>query len=203
MKKVQTGGKTISELAGSVSELSGETRDGEGEIGQNGTITIMAVDPGVKTGIAIGEFDCSPEARGKIVKQRISGSMRNEKIDGWEVEPYTVSVTGDSFWEVQVAKRIIQTWEEIEGEKLLAIEDFVLRPNLQTTDRVALSPVRITSALIALADEEDYIKLQAPSSAKGYATDERLKDWGLWYKGSTHVRDAYRHMCFALLRDSQ
>lgn len=36
--------------------------------------------------------------------------------------------------------------------------------------------------------------MQAPSEAKSFGTDEKLRACGLWYVGSDHPRDAARHL---------
>jgi hypothetical protein len=35
--------------------------------------------------------------------------------------------------------------------------------------------------------------LQTPSEAKNFITDKKLKEFGLWFKGEGHDRDAARH----------
>ena len=43
------------------------------------------------------------------------------------------------------------------------------------------------------------ITYQMASSAKGFCTDNKLKEWSLWQKGQRHSRDAIRHGCYFLL----
>lgn len=40
---------------------------------------------------------------------------------------------------------------------------------------------------------------QMAVQAKGFATDDRLKDWGFWKEGMKHSRDAIRHGIYFLL----
>ena len=40
---------------------------------------------------------------------------------------------------------------------------------------------------------------QMASTAKAFATDEKLKTWHFWEKGMRHARDAIRHGCYFLL----
>jgi len=40
---------------------------------------------------------------------------------------------------------------------------------------------------------------QLASAAKGFVTDERLEDLGLWQKGQRHARDAIRHGIYYIL----
>ncbi len=78
----------------------------------------------------------------------------------------------------------------------LVVESFILRPGKASADPAQLMPVRIAAALEALVSAD--IGYQTPSMAKGYATDERLREWGLWKVGSTHERDAIRHLAYKL-----
>lgn len=76
------------------------------------------------------------------------------------------------------------------------IEDFILR--MLTTGRDLLSPVRLTAMLCYALNKELGIEVthrQQPSEAKTVATDERLKNWGLYERdgGLEHARDADRH----------
>lgn len=77
----------------------------------------------------------------------------------------------------------------------VTIEDFILREG--TKDRSLLSPVRLKFGLEQDLHTSPYpfmLKSFQPSQAKGVATDERLKRWGLWTVGQQHARDATRHL---------
>lgn len=41
--------------------------------------------------------------------------------------------------------------------------------------------------------------MQTPQNAKGFCTDQKLKDWGFYQRGMPHARDAIRHGSFFLL----
>ena len=43
------------------------------------------------------------------------------------------------------------------------------------------------------------VHMQTPQNAKGFVTNDKLKDWNMYVKGQTHSRDAIRHGCFYLL----
>lgn len=43
------------------------------------------------------------------------------------------------------------------------------------------------------------IHYQMATTAKGFVTDDRLKEWGFWQEGMRHSRDAIRHGCYYLL----
>lgn len=71
-------------------------------------------------------------------------------------------------------------------------EDFILRTLNKSRD--TLSPVRLGFAIDHLLWERGRaVFTQQPSMAKGTATDDRLKAWGLYRPGMEHARDATRH----------
>ena len=42
-------------------------------------------------------------------------------------------------------------------------------------------------------------KLQMAQQAKGFVTDDKLKEWGMWDVGHKHARDACRHCVYYLV----
>lgn len=40
---------------------------------------------------------------------------------------------------------------------------------------------------------------QSAQQGKGFVTDDKLQDWGLWQEGQRHARDAIRHAVYYLL----
>lgn len=92
----------------------------------------------------------------------------------------------------------------------LIVEDWDSDPSFKTTDKEALSPVRIGAMLrfakamsptdtrhMLLGDAT--LTFQGRTIAKSTATDDRLKAWGL-YVPNDHIRDATRHAIVALRR---
>jgi len=41
--------------------------------------------------------------------------------------------------------------------------------------------------------------MQMAQSAKGFCSDQKLRDWGFYTTGKPHIRDAVRHGCYWLL----
>jgi hypothetical protein len=86
---------------------------------------------------------------------------------------------------------------------IVAIEDFVLI-RFESSERQGLDPVRVTSAFISILEERELnrdieIVYQSPANAKAYATNDRLRHWGVWEIGAEeHERDAMRHMLLAI-----
>ncbi len=174
-------------------------------------IAVMAVDPGGTSGVAWGVYDLNAGSVPDIIA---SGQMTG-----------CAEVTGAEEWQ---AAKIVEQWKDFEmfarikldaAGCILVFEDFILRVGRGSSDRAGLSPVRITSLVYGLlmshhvgtaapwgmdawqsALESQMIpwKLQQPSSAKNFATKERLKRWGLWEVGARHARDAWRHVALAL-----
>ena len=88
----------------------------------------------------------------------------------------------------------------------LIIEDFLLRK--RTADRELLSPVRLTAVLEWSVEDlglQMSLHRQQPSEAAAVATDDRLKDWGLYKRagGMGHARDADRHSITFLRKAKQ
>lgn len=40
---------------------------------------------------------------------------------------------------------------------------------------------------------------QMAFQAKGFVSDDKLREWGFWQKGKQHARDSIRHACYFLL----
>ena len=83
----------------------------------------------------------------------------------------------------------------------IVYEDYKIYAN--KLDSHSYSPVftlRLIGAIDAYAQEHK-IKThkQMASVAKGFVTDEKLKQWGYWESGMKHGRDAIRHGCYFLL----
>lgn len=84
----------------------------------------------------------------------------------------------------------------------IVVEGFVLRKFSRDPD--LLSPVRMGSRISLLAEIKNRadpfpIFEQQPSMAMATATDDRMRDWGLWTPGQPHANDAIRH-CITFLR---
>jgi hypothetical protein len=168
------------------------------------TICLFVIDPGQSTGLAWGRF-----VENGSVADRVKS----------RTDYHTATVTGT---EISQARNIFRLWEIFQLHAYrdglpyeLIIEDFILT-RLRSSDRSGISPVRITSALLGyrhgLADAYEFAGygpsrvvepiFQQPSDAFSYATNERLRRWGLWIPGTAkeHEREAIAHMCLRLSR---
>ena len=162
----------------------------------NGWATVIALDPGGTTGWSVMcvETDalCDPEI--SILKS----------IVHWRQGEIAI---GDEDDHVAALVELLAAWPHA----AVVIEDFILRKYLQ--GREMLSPVRITAkvgycfnrGLEGIEPPGRKIFLQQPSLAMKTATDDRLKDWGLYVRegGQGHARDATRHAITFLRRVSE
>lgn len=95
---------------------------------------------------------------------------------------------------------LLKLIEDIQPDFIL-YEDYKVYSN--KLDRHSFSSVftvRLIGAVEAYAQMNN-IKThkQMASTAKGFVTDEKLKQWGFWADGMRHGRDAIRHGCYFLL----
>lgn len=149
------------------------------------SINIFALDPGTKSGVACGIVGSS----GTVI----------ERLTGAKIK--SVTLEGDFVSQAREARRLFDRfYYGNDRDTFVVIEDFILRE--QSKDRELLDPIRVASAFLALIEGDvtlEEIHWQQPSQAMTYATNERLRHWGMWLKGSDkdleHQRDARRHLC--------
>ena len=160
-----------------------------------GVHAVMAVDPGGTTGVYAGWVDLKLTRRDTLTK----GKLRERAVE----------VTGDYLEQAKELGKIFIAFSYACNEanigvpnRHLAVEDFVLRRRQQGGATGNLTSIWVAAAFASYISglPNSEVTWQQPSSAKALATDERLRDWGLWIKGSPHKRDAARH--FALKVDS-
>jgi hypothetical protein len=156
-------------------------------------LALYVIDPGGTSGVGRGLWPAS--AFGGV---RLADIMKAGLWETWEC--------GGSVWEQ--SKELVGEYvdwmfrlgvEEPPPGRVgvrLYMEDFQLRKS----HGVDLAPVRIMGGLEALAGDFPYWEphMVPPSSHKRSYSDERLKRWGLWVRGSTHRRDAVRLLLYGL-----
>lgn len=172
---------------------------------------VMSVDPGGKTGCAVGVFRPQATVAATLRRARRKGAIKVAECSN--MDP------------VQSAWELSHTWREFKylcnvdygiplGWIWLVIEDFHTRTVLAD-----LAPVKVTWGLrtiqrIPLGLEagevrewhddvpEDGLIYQEASDAKKYATSARLRSWKLFDlgRGSEHKRDALRHLALRVSR---
>lgn len=161
----------------------------------------MAVDPGTHTGVAWAVLG----AKGTIAARLATA------LSPVESETLTGSYTQQAAWLYSLFGKIQEDSQDLSEEKGvdirldIAVEDYILT-RFDSSDREGLDPVRVTSAFNMLLAVDPYspkIELQQASDAMGYATNDRLRHWGVWVPGSQreHERDARRHLLLCAARD--
>lgn len=169
---------------------------------------IMAVDPGETTGVAQAFLNAT---RGSSTKALLRRAVRKEAVRVAQVVPAEHYV-GGPYASASIARQLHAAWLSFLFRAVnelsipvpnvyLAIEDFQLRQRSAN-----LSPVEVTHAFYMSLmgingtwpsmnmSPEGRIRTQPASEAKTYATDARLRDWGVWSIGKEHGRDATRHL---------
>lgn len=152
-------------------------------------VGVFAFDPGGTTGVGWALMD---------VKDTVAKTLRYADIQ-------TVEVTGD--WKEQARKlrdlwlAVSHEWKErgLAGQHTYLIrEDFNLY-KFRSSDKKGVYPIWISAMLEGLLDLTDVdIIAQQVVQAKRFATNARLKRWGVYVPGSEHKRDAVRHIAFKL-----
>lgn len=159
---------------------------------------ILAIDPGGTTGIAWAEVDIDEG----IMSREHEGSRT---VDGSE---YTQIVEICHLWSI-FYKRCVQEHRMPADQVDIVCEDFSPRPGRGHTDE-GIMPVRLIWGIIGyrLGQLHEYDRggwgpayspdmiMQSASQAATFATDARLKSWGLWIRGREHERSAWRHLAF-------
>lgn len=182
-------------------------------------ISLFCIDPGETNGWAWGCFGWKELRKQGVVRNLFDGARKDTgglqlgdtRLSHGEVNtyaPHRTDLIGIMDW--QAAEMLISTLEVCGGMGNrrsagavphvtdVVVEDFVLRRRTMTRD--LLSPVRITAAIYVLLAQHQWpmrVHLQSASD-KSVINDERLRALGLWVPGSTHARDAYRHLALHL-----
>lgn len=166
----------------------------------------IGVDPGETTGLCAiqlgaGSVFSHRLRAGRVLRGQVgTGSSRalGSGTPWWFREARTVrSIAGRIF-------AVAEQWGVLECCHL-AIEDFIIREN--TTDRNLLSPVRITSGLLALFEEMEGINVvphfNQASNGKVGVPDPALKKLGFYEPGQGHSNDAARQAIIVLRKMSE
>jgi len=164
-------------------------------------IAVFAIDPGKATGLASGIFDETQKSMYQVLKK--AKRLQTTTISGTPVsQARQLSARWRSF------RSLTYALDGVPLENIyMLIEDFQISPTTPPGEQI-LWAMKVTWCLVGYrhggADEWDRqvapplapveIEWQSPSQAKSYATDERLRRWGLWVKGKDHERDALRHV---------
>lgn len=166
-------------------------------------LAIMGIDPGGKTGGAQAVFHTDSQT----VEEAFKSAMYKQS---WTVEG-------------RVREQIIelnQRWRRFYKECVnigvpphlvyMAVEDYIDTPSVKSND--PLSPVKIGWGLYGMRigglhewernnngpTGPVYVHWQLAGNVKGFASNDRLKLWGVYRPGKAHECDAWRHVAFRL-----
>lgn len=174
-------------------------------------LAVFAIDPGTTTGIAW--------LLGPASAEDVPGVVRRADLYGSSL------VRGN---QLAQARDLARRWQAFRrhaafdmgippDQHQLVIEDFILI-KFNSSEKTGIDPVRMTAAFLGYrAGQADYDELhggvirdvepiyQSPSDAMTFATDRRLRRWGMWdcpQKGrdKNHIRDARRHLALRIHR---
>jgi hypothetical protein len=172
---------------GKVAVMSLFPRDWEG-----GTIEcIVGIDPGETTGLCGIRL-----GGGRNLRERVLSGMVFEGELPVARSIWGTLLLDEAAFVRSLAGRLGSLCEAWHADVLtLAIEDFILQERTQA--RSLLSPVRLTSGLLALLNDDDeynyFIVTNSANDAKHIVTDDVLKSHDLYFVGKPHARDAARH----------
>lgn len=161
-------------------------------------MAVFVVDPGKISGVGRGVFDMTLEGTAYDVYKNGVG------VETWETEgPWKEQA-------VEIADEYAEWYAGLvkQGQRLadihLICEDFQLTRRTAGGEVQMLSgswvlwPVKIAAGLECRLEPHE-VQYQQPSQVKSYATDKRLRQWGLWAPSSRdHRRDATRHLLLAI-----
>lgn len=180
-----------------------------------GTVQILAFDPGGTTGWSLFEF--SPESISAKKEHRNFHPLSN--VIRWKHGQIDCgSRRGDAVLDPERSKMDPGSSGEAAGigeilglcrswpNAAIVVEDFILDPKRFNTGRDLLSPVRITAGIhYDLWLQERRMFVQSPSTAKSTFGDEQLKAARLYTSagGLNHARDADRHALTFVRRAAQ
>lgn len=164
---------------------------------------IMAVDPGITTGIAYGVVDHMPGASTEDLLWASAAGVTVEQV--WDRDEIASGI--------QIATLFMRLRDEYLSTKKpkcvgchLVVEDFLLRARNPSMKREVLAPVRVTAAIETMLVMNEVpmnrrgdttYTVRSPQMAMTYATNERLRQWEIFNRarGKPHGRDALRHWC--------
>lgn len=154
---------------------------------------VFAVDPGRTSGLFCGAVELGETIAETLatITMAKAGEVKEEDSIGSGVEIGRAIIR----WAMFCEKHAIGA-----PNRHVVAEDFQLRRRQEGGATGILDSCWVGGAIGGFVDGVEPIEWQQPSDAKTYATDERLKRWGLYgyslKPASVHKRDAIRH--FAL-----
>lgn len=171
-------------------------------------IAILAIDPGQTTGVAAAFI---PKL--ETLKESLLAIPKKDKkaVEVRGIDPNAEVPTAEEDWIVH-AQRLVTIMSRFEYRALIELqipaddihfvfEDFILRRKRQGGATGNLTSIWVMAGAIASfkhgrVGTSSPFHYQQASLAKGFATNKRLKLWGLYEPGSEHKKDAWRHLAY-------
>ena len=137
------------------------------------TGTLLCFDPGETTGFAVFKGDTLDEAEQMRTKDLVDSAIL---IDGL------------------INKRLM-------GNVRVVIEDYrVYSWKTESHAWENLHTAKLIGVIVACCGLHGVpYHMQMAQQTKGFCTDSKLKQWGMYQVGKSHARDAIRHGCYYLL----
>jgi len=174
-------------------------------------IGVFGCDPGGATGLAWGIFN--PHAKGGVAE-----ALKTKQCDG------STTIKGDARYQIREIARMWQAFYtvcvrtgQLPPENVwLVMEDFIYKPGtVYGGDSSEISTAIIWGVEgYRLGTKDEWTKhrrgafatsmpdviLQTAGEAKGFCTNERMKEFGIWVRGKEHERSAWAHIATFLAR---
>ena len=157
-----------------------------------GVHAFFFVDPGGTSGVAAAHI----ELKGTLKKTLQEGVLMKKSVEvkgKWFDQAKEISDMAIRFLFTAQVERGIPAQNIYIG-----FENYTRRPGAYDNNLEPVYVTAATSAFLWVHDRELDFIMAEPSQAKTFATNERLKLWGLYEVGSEHKRDAYRHLALCV-----
>lgn len=141
--------------------------------------SLLSFDPGETTGVAHFHFTSLKGYHWEAWQVSTKGGGTGGKQLQQIVAQYSPDVIICESYQVYKSKLKQHTFSDIHTLRLIGAIEFIC-------DMLDMQPI-----------------MQTAHTAKGFCTDEKLKDWDMWIKGEPHSRDAIRHACYFALFGSK
>lgn len=142
---------------------------------------IIGIDPGGTTGIAWWH-----RSTGAYNSKQVQSCRLNDRL--WEVIETVTTLTTEPTVNRKLAHVVVEKFEFRLEERD--------RTKIDYTAAEVIGALRLWS-IVHSADECGWdvdLIMQGATKAKGFWTDEKLKDMGVWVPGHKHAMDALRHV---------
>lgn len=171
---------------------------------------VLAIDPGRTTGVAACHFDAKTTLKETLLnaeeKKAVEvgafldseGVYQKEWAEITHMEPWLLHSRRIAGVINRFSYRALIECEIPAPNIHIVFEDFVLRRRKEGGATGDLTSIWVMAGAMGRYDEghvtDMNVTFQQAGEAKGFATNARLKLWGLYEPGSEHCKDAWRHL---------